>query len=55
MRERGDTVPVVVVTADARADLAEQMTQAGAQAVVTKPFDFDEMVEVLDQNVRVPA
>lgn len=51
LRDRGREVPVVVVTADARAALATEMTQIGAQAVLTKPFDFEEMMTVVDREI----
>lgn len=53
IRAAGDPVPVIVVTADARPELAEAMVNAGAQAIVTKPFDF---ATFLDQvRLHLPA
>lgn len=43
-RLAGNTVPVVVITADARAELEAQMTAAGAECFMTKPFTFEELL-----------
>ena len=52
-RAAGNAVPVLVVTADASQDLATQMIAAGAQEVVTKPFDFAALLERI--TTHLPA
>ncbi|MEY2398388.1 MAG: hypothetical protein QOJ00_1562, partial [Actinomycetota bacterium] len=44
-RSTGNTVPVVAVTADARAELATQMRAEGVDGFITKPFDFAQLFD----------
>jgi signal transduction histidine kinase/ActR/RegA family two-component response regulator len=41
-------IPVVVLSADARPSLIEQLLQEGARAFLTKPLDVKELLELLD-------
>jgi CheY-like chemotaxis protein len=41
-------VPVAVVTADADVDRRGKLTRAGAHAYLTKPFEIDELLAVID-------
>lgn len=45
-------VPVVVVTADASAGLAQRLTGLGARAVLTKPIDVGEVLAWFDGSHR---
>ena len=54
-RSAGSTVPVVVVTADARAELEAQMTAAGAECFVTKPFAFSDLLGHIREHVPAEA
>jgi CheY-like chemotaxis protein len=45
-------VPVVSITANAR---AEQQGQAGVNAVVTKPFELDDLLAIVDRVWRSRA
>ncbi len=54
---KGSKIPVVVVTAHIRNTVSEQCLEAGASAVVNKPFTKDELrfavKEVLSQKVAL--
>jgi CheY-like chemotaxis protein len=41
-------IPVVVLSADARPSLIEQLLQQGARAFLTKPLDVRELLGLLD-------
>ncbi len=45
-------VPVVIVTADASAGVAQRLVGLGAQAVLTKPIDVGEVLRWLDRPQR---
>ncbi len=47
MRERGDLVPVVVITAHGAVDSAIEATRLGAAAYLAKPFDLREVTLTL--------
>ncbi len=51
-RVRGDArtagIPVVVVTADATADQSTRLRDAGADAVLTKPFEIEQLLTIVD-------
>jgi CheY-like chemotaxis protein len=49
IRDRGFTIPVIVVTADARSEFAVAVMTAGANAVLTKPFEFAAVLEAIAQ------
>lgn len=51
VRSSGSTVPVVAVTADARAELEVELTAAGAECVITKPFVFADLIEHIREFV----
>ena len=46
-RIHGDGVPIVVITADGAP--AEKASRIGARGWLRKPFDLDELVELVDQ------
>jgi len=50
-RAAGNTVPVVVVTADASPDLEARMIAAGAEEFLTKPFEFSTLLERLHKHL----
>ena len=45
LRERGNSVPVVVVTASDDADDRARAAQLGAEDYMTKPFSFPELLD----------
>jgi PAS domain S-box-containing protein len=44
-----NTTPIVIVTADASRDVVRRLTGLGADAVITKPVDIDEVLAWMDQ------
>ena len=48
-RRRRLTCPIIVMTAYASADTRESAIAAGAQGLVTKPFDLDDMLRLVRQ------
>jgi CheY-like chemotaxis protein len=54
LRARGNAVPVVAVTADARPELLHELEAAGINGVITKPFDFDTLLAEVDRFVTPP-
>jgi CheY-like chemotaxis protein len=54
-RLRGDAatadIPVVVLSADATRGQVERLLSAGARAYLTKPFDLEEFLQLLDEAV----
>ena len=49
IRARSLTIPVVIVTAACRAELADASLQAGAQACLFKPFDQGQIKHVVER------
>ena len=45
-------IPVVVISADALPKQIEQMLQAGAMDYLTKPFDVDEFIKMLENGIK---
>jgi CheY-like chemotaxis protein len=54
-RARGNDVPVVAVTADASAELESQMVTAGAEAVLTKPFEISVLTSCVAKHLSAPT
>ncbi|MGC4118064.1 MAG: sigma-54 dependent transcriptional regulator [Myxococcales bacterium] len=52
LRERDDTLPVIILTAQGSERVAVQAMKAGAYEYVTKPFDFDELSMMLDRAIE---
>jgi PAS domain S-box-containing protein len=50
--EKTESIPVIIVSADATTGQIERMLQAGAQKYLTKPFDVREFLAVLDNHIR---
>jgi CheY-like chemotaxis protein len=48
-------VPVVVLSADATPSQIEKLLTAGARNYLTKPFDIDPFLAVVDEMVNAPA
>jgi CheY-like chemotaxis protein len=46
------SVPVVIVSADSRADQIDQLLGAGAELYMTKPVDIHELVDTVDAIIR---
>ena len=55
IREAGLTMPIVAVSADALAERRSAALQAGCNAYVTKPIDFDELLTILNGLLTTPA
>lgn len=55
IRERDETLPVVLVTAHGSERIAVQAIRSGAYEYVTKPFDIDEMSTVIDRALEARA
>jgi FixJ family two-component response regulator len=51
LRGRGDTIPVIVVTAQNDAGVLERARRAGAMAVLAKPVD-DTLIRTVDSALR---
>ena len=52
IRERDASLPVVLLTAHGSERLAVRAMKAGAYEYVTKPFDIDEMAQVIDRALE---
>ncbi len=48
-------VPVVILSADATSSQIERLLTAGARNYLTKPFDLDPFLAVVDEFVSAPA
>jgi len=55
IRERDESLPVVLLTAHGSEKLAVKAIRSGAYEYVTKPFDIDEMSLVLDRALEARA
>src|SRR5882762_2912500 len=55
IRERDESLPVVVVTAHGSERIAVRAIKSGAYDYVTKPFDIDEMSLVIDRALETRA
>jgi FixJ family two-component response regulator len=51
LRSRGDTIPVIVVTAQNDAGVLERARRAGAMAVLAKPVD-DTLIRTVDSALK---
>jgi CheY-like chemotaxis protein len=49
------SVPVVIVSADSRADQIDQLLGAGAELYMTKPVDIHELVDTVDAIIHRTA
>ncbi len=49
LREQGFTLPIIAVSADALTERKEAAMQAGCDAYVTKPIDFDRLLGALEE------
>ena len=52
MRARGDRTPVIIVTANERADQKVEGLDAGADDYLVKPFDLDELLARVRAQIR---
>jgi two-component system, NtrC family, response regulator AtoC len=55
VRERDETLPVILLTAHGSERLAVRAMKAGAYEYVTKPFDVDEMLLALERALEARA
>jgi two-component system response regulator QseB len=51
LRERGETLPILVVTGDASAATADRVREAGADGVLVKPFDLEELAAAVHSQL----
>jgi len=54
LRDRGQTVPILVLTAQDAVDFKVQALRAGADDYVTKPFSFEELLARVEALSRRP-
>lgn len=54
LRQRSSQCPVILMTAQGTAEVAEQATREGAYRVVDKPFDLDDIVGLVTEAVGQP-
>ncbi len=54
LRRRSLQCPIILMTAHGTAEVAEQATREGAYRVVDKPFDLDDMVDLVTEAVGQP-
>ena len=54
IRDAGLTMPIIAVSADALAERRSAALQAGCNAYVTKPIDFDELLAMLNTLLGAP-
>ena len=53
LRERGETVPIIALTASLAPDVKQDMFSIGMTDIVSKPFNPDQLLnKILDQTVR---
>lgn len=54
LRERGETVPIIALTASLAPDVKQDMFSIGMTDIVSKPFNPDQLLsKILDQTVRL--
>lgn len=46
------SIPIIICSADARESTRQQVIQAGAQAFLTKPINFDLLIETIAQFIN---
>ena len=49
IRKKGIRTPVVVVSAHVDKDMARQLGKAGISGIVTKPFEVERVIDVMDR------
>jgi DNA-binding response OmpR family regulator len=52
LRERGETLPILVVTGDLSAGTADRAREAGADGVLLKPFELEAAVAAVREHLR---
>jgi FixJ family two-component response regulator len=52
LRERGDNIPIILVTADTDRKLAAKAAAAGMLGVLSKPFAADALLQLVHDAVR---
>lgn len=52
LRERGDDVPAIMVTASNSVDMAVKAIKLGAHEFVIKPFDVDDLILLVDRTLE---
>ncbi|MEP6809828.1 MAG: response regulator [Chthoniobacterales bacterium] len=57
LQEQPETagIPVVILSADATPSQIERLLGAGARNYLTKPFDLDQFLTVIDEFIQTPA
>jgi CheY-like chemotaxis protein len=53
LRERGETLPIVAVTASLAMDVKEKMLEIGISDIVTKPIDPEKLLGVIMEQVSI--
>lgn len=52
IRKKGIRTPVVVVSAHVDQDMARQLGQSGISGIITKPFEVDRVIDVMDRALE---
>jgi two-component system, NtrC family, response regulator AtoC len=55
IREADADVPVVIITGMTDDDTRKELEQLGVQGYLTKPPDFDEMLDVIEHTLKTPT
>jgi CheY-like chemotaxis protein len=51
MKERSNSIPVVVLSANITPNVSEQLRQYNVNAIIEKPFDMDELIGHVSQLI----
>jgi CheY-like chemotaxis protein len=49
LRSRGDHTPIIVFSSDEDRGVANECIEAGAEAIIRKPVDYEKLLALLDQ------
>ena len=55
LRRLAPTVPIIVMTAYATAEIVERAKQFGAYRVISKPFEMDELAPLIHEALRAAS
>jgi CheY-like chemotaxis protein len=53
LRERGETLPIIAVTASLATEVKEKMFDIGISDIVTKPIDPEKLLDVIIEQVNI--
>jgi DNA-binding response OmpR family regulator len=52
IRAAGDDIPILIISAHLYAERPEEMRELGADGVVPKPFEWEELVSEIERHTR---